>query len=455
MFRRLWTGLPVAPRFPTDLEKLGYFINEEDEIRNIEDPKYYFKYFIDRNAYYNDTAIQRVVLDRLATLGVHPVRLPLGAREDEPHVLVLATKDLDTADRVILFVGETAQELGILAHRVISGGKGIEHGSVISMVRRIRGPEAVNSAATNKTALPAVLITNPGELFWWPDAQRSLSLHAIEGMPRPSAAHLAPRIFSGQNTIPDHETADAHVASVFRDLLTRDGATSPARITAIGVAGGADALETFLDDPERWRRWGPYIDSLVVLGGLYEEQHIKTDTFRKFLRQRGRAYIASEADVDTPVSGPDGNDQAARTTRYGCPVHSAGTSWLTELMLIEAQESILAWGSIVASSPNYVNPEIDITYAETILGEDDLTWANYKEDEHKGPGWGAFDQSTNDADGDTKNGDVTGPDKKDIDSVSASELTVVNGVGGIVEDGPLDFTMAELKGVSLHDKTDD
>lgn len=396
------------------------------------------------------------MLDRLATLGVLPVRLPLGAREDEPHVLVLATKDLSTADRVLLFVGETAQELGILAHRVISGGKGIEHGSVISMVRQIRGPEAVKSAATNKTALLAVLITNPGELFWWPEAQRSLSLHAIEGMPRPSAAHLAPRIFRGQNTIPGHETADAHVSSVFKDLLTRDADASPARITAIGVAGGADALEAFLDNPEHWRRWGSYMDSLVILGGLYEEQHIKTETFRKFLRQRGRAYIASEAVVDTPVSGPDGNDQAARATRYGCPVHSAGTSWLTELMLIEAQESILAWGSMVASSPNYVNPEIDITYAETILGEDDLTWANYKEDEHKEPSWGAFEQTTNDADGDTKNGDVTtGPDKKDIDIASTIEVTVVNDAGGIHKDTPLDFTTAKLAGVPLHDKTED
>lgn len=37
------------------LTTYSYFINDEDEIRNIKDPKYYFKYFIDRNAYYNDS----------------------------------------------------------------------------------------------------------------------------------------------------------------------------------------------------------------------------------------------------------------------------------------------------------------------------------------------------------------------------------------------------------------
>ena len=343
------------------------------------------------------------MLDRLATLGLRPVRLPLGTREDEPHVLVLATDDLATADRVILFVGETAQDLGILAHRVVGGGGGgIERGSILSMVRRVRGPEAEEAAAASKTSLPAILVANPGELFWWPDAQRSLSLPAVEGMPRPSAAHLAPRKYPGKNTIPGHETAEAHVASVFHDLLTRDNNPLPIRITAIGIAGGADALEAFLDHRDRWHRWGPHMDSLVILGGLYEEHHIKTDAFRTFLRQRGRAYIASEAPVNTPVAGPDGNNQAARATRFGCPVHSAGTLWLTELMFIEAQDSILSWSSAVAADRGYVNPNIDITYAEKTLGEDDTTWASYKEEEHDGYAWGEASDRTFADDGEHK-----------------------------------------------------
>ncbi|CAK7228276.1 hypothetical protein SBRCBS47491_006852 [Sporothrix bragantina] len=466
MFRRLWTGLPDTPKFPADLEKLGYFVNEEDQIRNMKDSKYYFKYFINKNMYYNDSqrfsfsaAVQRIVLDRLATLGLRPVRLPLGAREDEPHVLVLATEDLATAERVLLFVGETAQDLGILAHRVVGGGGGIEQGSILSMVRRIRGPEAVVTAAANKTTVPAVFIANPGELFWWPEARRSLSLPSVEGMPRPSAAHLAPRKYPGQNTIPGHETAEAHVSSFFKDLLVRPDSAPSLRITAIAIAGGADALETFLDHPERWQRWGPHMDSLVLLGGLYEEQHIKTDAFRTFLRQRGRAYIASEAPVDTPIAGPDGNDKAARATHYGCPVHSAGTSWLTELMFIEAQDSILAWGSMVAADRGYNNPSVDITYAETILGEDDTTWANYKEEEHNGPIWGtASDQTMVDVDEDKGNMGVSGPTRgvvvgNMVEDAAKDEVPAVNGNKGVngVEDGAVDEIKDKLAEVELVD----
>ncbi|KFY10853.1 hypothetical protein V491_07444, partial [Pseudogymnoascus sp. VKM F-3775] len=54
MFRLLPHGLPKDPKYPTNLQELGYFINDEDEIRSIENPKYYFKYFINRNERYNE-----------------------------------------------------------------------------------------------------------------------------------------------------------------------------------------------------------------------------------------------------------------------------------------------------------------------------------------------------------------------------------------------------------------
>lgn len=67
MFRRLWPALPKDAEFPSDLEGLGYvtvrfdtfldayltfiryFVHENDEIRSIENPDNYFKFFINRN----------------------------------------------------------------------------------------------------------------------------------------------------------------------------------------------------------------------------------------------------------------------------------------------------------------------------------------------------------------------------------------------------------------------
>jgi hypothetical protein len=80
MFRRRWSGLPADPIFASNLKELGYvlppppplpserslpsvlthsplpsyFINDIDEIRSIEDPDYYFKYFLTKNERWNE-----------------------------------------------------------------------------------------------------------------------------------------------------------------------------------------------------------------------------------------------------------------------------------------------------------------------------------------------------------------------------------------------------------------
>ena len=81
MFRRKWSGLPKDPNFPSDLAELGYsplpksswllcslqasryFINNVDEIRSIDDPKSYFKFFITKNERWNER--QRFAMNRM------------------------------------------------------------------------------------------------------------------------------------------------------------------------------------------------------------------------------------------------------------------------------------------------------------------------------------------------------------------------------------------------------
>ncbi|GKT42616.1 uncharacterized protein ColSpa_02797 [Colletotrichum spaethianum] len=54
MFRRRWSGLPKDPVFSSNLKDLGYFVNDQDEIRNIGNPNYYFKYYLTKNGRVND-----------------------------------------------------------------------------------------------------------------------------------------------------------------------------------------------------------------------------------------------------------------------------------------------------------------------------------------------------------------------------------------------------------------
>lgn len=49
MFRRKPHTLPADPVFEPDLEKLGFYINGEDQVRSIRDPSRKFQYHINRN----------------------------------------------------------------------------------------------------------------------------------------------------------------------------------------------------------------------------------------------------------------------------------------------------------------------------------------------------------------------------------------------------------------------
>ena len=49
MFRRLPGGLPKDPVFPASLKELGFFVNDNDQIRKIEHPDRGFMYTINKN----------------------------------------------------------------------------------------------------------------------------------------------------------------------------------------------------------------------------------------------------------------------------------------------------------------------------------------------------------------------------------------------------------------------
>ena len=54
MFRRLPNSLPKDVSFPANLEQLGYFVNESDQIRMVTKPEEKFRYAISRSDRVNE-----------------------------------------------------------------------------------------------------------------------------------------------------------------------------------------------------------------------------------------------------------------------------------------------------------------------------------------------------------------------------------------------------------------
>lgn len=313
------------------------------------------------------------------------------------------SKDLCEANRVVVLFGEGLQQLGVLAHRVISGQGGVDEGSVVSLVKALLGSKNKNDSNNNgeaaatendtETTKTGVILANTGERWWWPQGQRALAHRDSLGVKMKSCVHKTGSFNPAINLIPGSEDVGAHVRSVFERVLANDDdhdkeqeeeqvsfVAPGARIQIIAVGEAATAVETYLD--QNWGRWKGKVDCLAMLGDGKPVYDLDNEGFKKFLRevsgvpvsdvergdqpsavfsfsrhqravrsptntpllpQRARIYITAQAPLDTPLSNPEGNPNSMSFTSYGCPVLSSGEVYYVELTLIKAKDVVLAF----------------------------------------------------------------------------------------------------------------
>ncbi|KAI1500624.1 Arb2 domain-containing protein [Biscogniauxia marginata] len=398
MFKRKWSGLPVDPHFPSDLKELGYFINEDDEVRSIENPDFYFKFFLNRNPRWNDCqrfamnqALQSEIHARLSALGLQRVLLPLGTTDgSSPHVPIFASADIATKKRVVLIFGETSQDLGVLAHRVIGGRGGVDAGSLVRCARELLSPPPRSSTPPSSnenddatTPPPGIVLANMGELLWWPAGRRTLGRAAFAGAPMASAACLGNVVRDGAHRIvPGNRDPREHVKYIFEQVVVALVAPG-AGIDIVGLGDGADAVEEYLDWGPTWARWGPRVNCLAIVGGMRAVENVRCEGFRQFLRERARAYVTSLEPAGMTLSGPDGNPRTRTFTRHGCPVFSSGESQHVECAFIAGQRVVLDWLNEVAlyNTGEYRNPEgLVVLYADPIGETSEPDWSVWEKE---------------------------------------------------------------------------
>jgi hypothetical protein len=193
------------------------------------------------------------------------VRLPLGACVDEPHVPILVSKNISTAKRVIVYIGEACQDLGIFAGRIISK-ESIAGGSAIDFVNA-----ALGSGET------ATVLANPGQLLWYRRGMRALSLQSWHAIPRRNAVRPGLKI-GPQNRIPKNENVAAHVKSVFEAVAAL--ANQDAKFNAIGIGDGAEEAVDYLQP--NWGTWRTRVEAIVVGTGYTWPMEFSDERFQEF-----------------------------------------------------------------------------------------------------------------------------------------------------------------------------
>jgi len=356
MFRRLDPGLPKDPVYPADLKGLGYFINDEDEIRSIENEKAYFKFFLTKNDRFNcvqresmNEAIRTEVYDRLTDLGLEKIRIPLGAAANEPNLPIFASANLETKKHIVMLFYEHTQDLGIFAHRIIGGRGGINQGSAVNLVKYIKS----QAFTTENVDSPGIILANMGQLRWWRKGQKAVTQTSWFALPQKSAVE-PPYCFSEEkNTIPGNRTTAEHVNTIFNQVV-ENLAHPDAKLSLIGVSDGAVQVSLFLNDEKNFEKWGHRVDAFASVASYFHAHEITNPKFADFLLKRGRAYVQSEDPVGVFMADHNGSK---KVHAYGCPVFSSGEPYYSETMMSKAHRVIVDWFREVAADPEYENPQ--------------------------------------------------------------------------------------------------
>ncbi|RAH52849.1 Arb2 domain-containing protein [Aspergillus piperis CBS 112811] len=340
--------LPAEPVFPADLEKLGYFITEDDQIRKISAPKEEFQFKINRNARWNEmqreamnTCIRNIVLSRLRNLGLITLRLPLTARPTDAHVPILISKNLSTATRVIVAFGEPIQDLGIWAYRTLSSD-GIEVGSAVQFARAVLDQKDT-----------ALVLANTGQLVWHCGSGQAMTLTSWHCVPRKSAVD-PPLVMTRRNKIPGNGDWQEHIQYVFEEILAARGrlVRPDAKIGVVGLDDGGLGVIRYLGS--NWEAWRPYISAICLTSPFHRigvdfgdkdgKDSKDPSSFVSFVSSRCRGYILSEQDLGLPVPAPE---------HHGCNCYSSGEPLITECVMPKAWEDMLKWLNTTFEDPEY------------------------------------------------------------------------------------------------------
>lgn len=163
-------------------------------------------------------------------MGLKIQRLPRTAGPTDPHIPIWISSNISDAKRIVLYVGERSQDLGILAYRKIHDS--VNAGSIYDFA------EAVLETKVKEEEAPGLVVANPGQLLWYRGGERAVTMSSWYNLPRRTAVHPVMRIDEERNKIPGHGIPSEHIATVFEDILNQTSKKSDAEVDVVAVGDG-------------------------------------------------------------------------------------------------------------------------------------------------------------------------------------------------------------------------
>ncbi|CAG7971500.1 unnamed protein product [Penicillium nalgiovense] len=335
--------LPDDVVFPEELLELGFVITKDDKIRCVAAPDQGPRYKVNRSDRINKVhietlhkAIRGIIIDRLLGMGMHFMKIPKGSKKQVP---ILVSSNIDTAPRVVIFIGEIIEDLGIFSYRDACDD-GVSFGSIIGFAKGLLGENAQDSPN-------ALILANSGQDVWYNAGWSPMTAESHHAQHRASAV-VRERPLSRRNDVSGNRSIDEHVQNIFEQVLLRGGFRVGARIDIIGLSEGGSAAMTYLKN--HWSFWAPHISSLSMINpetilntGIKPDDLRFPESFAWFMKYRCRGWIICDKPIGTRV--PDLHFPYAYNT------YSSGEGTKSSCMVTRGVGHILTWMNMMHYSP--------------------------------------------------------------------------------------------------------
>ncbi|KAF8476973.1 hypothetical protein BDZ91DRAFT_787585 [Kalaharituber pfeilii] len=354
--------------FPADLKELGLFVNDDDEIRQIDKPTEKFEYKVFKNSRWNELrreavykCLRKLALDRLSDLGfrIHNLKSP----NHHTSIPILHSSDLlHNRSRLLLLIPDETSDLGIWSTRAMDG----EVPATVS-----RGSMAGIAAQAIDLGY-SVLILNTGALKYDTELGTTLTEQAWK-MRNEKPWSLGGRIKGWDKSwdeVRGSEDPEAHVGTVMRRVASREVLSrmvpNETEIYVVAQGEGARAFVMWLDSQGVWEEWGKRFAGAAFGEPRYWIEALKTEGVKNWLKERARAYVVAVDPRGARIKDP----------RFGCGAYSAMTD-IAELVVPWCTDMILEYLEALRMDPEGVN-------AGVVFQKFDITGGKSGEEEAEG-----------------------------------------------------------------------
>ncbi len=328
-------------------------------------------------------------------IGMEKKLLPLGRAAEEPHIPIWTSPNIATAPRVIVVFGQSNEDLGIFAQRIIGLNGGINAGSTVNFCKAVRGikvdakagvPIAENSVGmetkenkvinpyeidldededgAGETTYPGIILANIGQLRWARSVKKPMTRVSWDALTRPSAVYDAVRFDPIANTVEGHRNEYEHVGSILTSVIP-ELCRKDVKLDAIAIGDACEHVPAWMD--ANWDKVKYRIDCMAcVIPDFSVRDEYFNPEFKDFLRYHTRGFLQDQVETSKAWWGPDGGPERWQR-KLGYNVYTIPGEVADEMVFPRQFKWVLEWMQQVGNNPEWTEDEIKVV----ALGGDD------------------------------------------------------------------------------------